>query len=762
MKESTPILTKITQILTTELSIRGLIQGVGFRPFIYRLALQHQLKGIVQNQNNGVLIQVQGEKANVRQFIQCIKKEKPLASEIDSIAQNEIMLTAFADFSIQKSKKVDQTITRVSPDIAVCSDCLEDMKSQAHRIDYPHTNCTNCGPRFSIIENIPYDRNFTSMKDFDMCPQCKGEYVNVLDRRFHAQPVACNHCGPTYTLHTGNGQIKDIQKILSELSKLIECGGVVAMKGLGGYHLACDAFNEKAIQKLRSLKKRDGKPFALMFRDVDSLKGFANISLREEQEVSSWCRPIVLVESHYKFPKGVADKLSTLGVFLPYMPFHYQLFGALKVPALVMTSGNITHCPIITDNQSAVNTFLSQTSAVLTHNRGIVNRVDDSVIQLNGAQVQLLRRSRSYAPDPITLNFCTEGILAVGAELANTFCMGKGKSAVLSQHIGDLKNLETSVFYEQAIETYKQLFEFEAKHVVCDMHPDYLSTKFAESLELPLIKTQHHHAHIAAAMAEFGLDEPVIGVAYDGTGYGTDGHIWGSEMMVATLSNFERKSHFEYVPVPGGDAVSKYPWRSAVAYLHAAYNGKIPENLDFLRAIDPQELELTQLALEKNINSPLSCSAGRLFDAVSALIGICTHASYHAEAPILLENAIEQGVEGSYSISERSVIDWRVVIKEIVNDLHLGISSSLISAKFHNAIIDVMVRQIKKIHAETGINKVVLSGGTFQNMYISKKVLDLLQITGIKAYMSHRIPVNDGGLSLGQLAIAAKTLALCV
>ena len=746
---------------THQLHIRGLIQGVGFRPFIYRLAQEMNLNGIVYNQNNGVIVHLQCEEKKVDSFCQEIIKQAPGAATIESIDRSEITLKTLDDFVIGPSKKVDKSITQVSPDIAVCTNCLNDMKHQTHRIAYPFINCTNCGPRFSIIENIPYDRPLTSMGKFEMCPTCRQEYKNLRDRRFHAQPVACNNCGPTYKLHKGNIRISDFSEILSSISVIIEEGGILAFKSLGGYNLVCDAFHTKALKKLRAIKKRDGKPFAIMVANLDVIKEYTDVSTLEEDCLNSWQRPIVLLKSHYDFPRELANGLTTLGIFLPYLPIHYQLFDSLKTKALVMTSANISDCPIIIDDQTAIQTFHSDVKGVLTHNREIVNRTDDSVSHQVGNQMQLIRRSRGYVPNPIKLHQNTEGILATGAELSNVFGLGKGCEAILSQHIGDLKNLETMEFFEQSLERFKKLFEFSPSYVVCDMHPEYLSTKFAKSMGLPIIETQHHHAHIASTMAEYGIDEKVIGIAYDGTGYGTDGNIWGSEIMVADLAGFDRKYHFEYVPIPGGDKVAKEPWRSALSYLYQLYGKDIPE-LGFLKTIDTKYLRLSGVALQKGINTPESCSAGRLFDAVSALTGICSHASYHAEAPILLEHHIQNEISESYPVELKESISWKTCISEIVNDLNNNVSKRIVSAKFHNTVVQVTFEAIKKIQLETGISTVILSGGSFQNKYLSENLLDLLHKSGNKVYMAARVPLNDGGIALGQLAIAAKSLALCV
>ncbi|QQS50184.1 MAG: carbamoyltransferase HypF [Bacteroidota bacterium] len=753
---------KKPKIETIRLRVYGLIQGVGFRPFVYKLASELKLNGLVYNQNTGVVITLQGEKARILQFIDRLTKEAPQAAQIEKVEKETILSQSYFNFSIAESQKVDKSITRISPDIAVCADCLSDMQLQAHRLNYPFTNCTNCGPRFSIVESIPYDRNNTSMKTFEMCPVCKAEYHNPLNRRFHAQPVACNSCGPTYCLHEAGNAHHNFTNLILQLAKLIDQGGIVAMKGLGGYHLACDALNAKAIEKLRKVKVRDGKPFALMVSSIEIANHFAAISEEEKTALLSWQRPIVLLKSNVKAVTGIADGLKSLGIFLPYMPLHHQLFQHLNTQALVMTSGNITHCPIIIENLEALDAFSLKTDAVLTHNRPIVNRLDDSVVQLIGNRTQILRRARGYVPTPLKLLFETEGILATGAELSGAFCIGKGREAIMSPHLGDLRNLETLDFFETTLNRYKSLFEFQPKLVVCDLHPDYLSTRLAENTKLPVIRVQHHHAHIASAMAEFGLDEEVIGVVYDGTGYGTDNHSWGSEIMVASLSSFSRKYHFEYIPVPGGDKVAEEPWRSALAYLYAYFGESIPTTPRFIHTIGSQKINLCLQALEQKINTPLSCSAGRLFDAVSALLDVCKHATYHAEAPIMLENCTIEGITDSYPVKCEPEIVWKETFIAMLEDLNNQVPVSVISTKFHNTIIQVTFEAIKKIHQQTGITKVILSGGTFQNKYLSENLLALLHLTGYETYISAQIPVNDGGIALGQMAIAAKQLALCV
>ncbi|PKP34897.1 MAG: carbamoyltransferase HypF, partial [Bacteroidetes bacterium HGW-Bacteroidetes-17] len=481
---------------TYQIHIQGLVQGVGFRPYIYRQAYQFQLKGWVENRNDGVFIKVNIDHDKLEEFLSAIKNEAPAASDIFSIDYQKITTEEFARFEIIKSQNNSDEITEVSPDIGVCNDCLADLKIQAHRINYPFINCTNCGPRFTIIKDLPYDREKTSMNPFVMCDQCKSEYIDVLDRRFHAQPVACNDCGPQFQLHLNGGIINDFDQIILNVCELLEKGEIVAIKGLGGYHLACDAQNESAVQKLRKIKNRDGKPFAVMFRDIASLRKFTACDPVEEQLLTSWRNPILLLKDKNKLAPSVSVGFKTTGSMLPYMPFHYLLFQQLRLPVIVLTSGNISDEPIIIKNNEALEKLGPITSAVLTYNRDIHNRTDDSVAFVSNNKSRLIRRSRSYVPSPVRLTFNAEGIFAAGAELVNCFCIGKADQAILSQHIGDLKNLETLEFYTESVARFQQLFRFKPTLVVHDLHPDYLSTKYAKECDVPQIGVQHHHAHI--------------------------------------------------------------------------------------------------------------------------------------------------------------------------------------------------------------------------------------------------------------------------
>jgi len=739
------------------IEVKGLIQGVGFRPFIYRLAKQHNLKGWVKNTNQNVLICIHTDESQLGRFIEEIRIKLPPASDIESIDHAIVESEIFPDFRIIESSNISDEITEISPDIAVCDDCLRDMKHQEHRIGYPFLNCTNCGPRFTIIRDLPYDRANTTMSGFTMCERCRLEYEDAGDRRFHAQPVACNTCGPEYALIIKGDHIRGFRNILKKTVEYIDEGKIVAVKGQGGFHLACDALNEAAVDRLRRSKYREGKPFAVMFRDIESLKEYAWLDHVEERELKSWRRPIVILKAKKPLAYPVSSGLDTIGCMLPYMPFHYQLFELLKTPVMVLTSGNISDEPIIIENEMALKNLTPISDAILLYNRHIYNRTDDSVIMVVNESPRMLRRSRGYVPNPVRVKLNTNGILATGAELVNCFCLGKGNYAILSQHIGDLKNFETYAFYREAIDHFQKIFRLKAEWVAHDMHPDYLSTRYAIGTGLKRIAIQHHHAHIASAMAEHGLDEMVIGVSLDGTGYGDDGNIWGSEFLVCDLNDYMRYTHFEYKPMPGGDMVTYEPWRMAVSYLYFIFgDGFLDSGLPFLRNVEKEKLHIVVGMLKQKLNSPLTSGAGRLFDAMAALLNLCTHSRFHAEAPMRLENAILQGVKDSYPFSADRTIAFDETFRSVLEDIQAGNSVGLISAKFHNTIIDVIEKVVKKIHQETGLNKVVLSGGTFQNRYLLQNLEPRLKKYGFEVYVQNSIPSNDGGIALGQLLIAAK------
>ena len=750
-------MSKNSKNIAFEIQVKGLVQGVGFRPFIYRLAFEYGIKGWVENRNDGLIIQAEADLQKLEGFTSAIRKEAPQASNIFSISKENIGYVGYSDFKIVKSENASSEITDVSPDIAVCDACIEDLKSQAHRIDYPFTNCTNCGPRFSIIKDLPYDRHKTTMEPFVMCEVCHKEYKDVLDRRFHAQPVACNSCGPEYELSIDDRNISDLDEILNTCDELLCNGKIIAIKGIGGFQLACDALNEQVVNVLRNKKVREGKPFAVMFRDMNTVKEYLCLSPAEEKSLASWRRPIVIAETKKELVSGISVGFKTIGAMLPYMPFHYQLFDKLKTSAIVLTSGNLSDEPIVIDNEQAKKTLSKIADGILTYNRDIHNRTDDSVAIVVNERERLIRRSRGYSPEPINLKLNVEGIVAAGAELVNCFCIGKGKQAILSQHIGDLKNLETLEFYEESYVRFLNLFRMKPQLIALDKHPDYLSSKFAKELGIPCIEVQHHHAHIAACMAEYNLDEKVIGVSMDGTGLGDDGNIWGGEFLVADLANYERFTHFEYIPLPGGDKVTKEPWRTALSVLYQIYGDKVlDQDLDFLKSIPDSNVALILQAIKKNINCPLSSSAGRLFDAVAAITNVCPVSKFHAEAPMRLESIAHPNLQYAYPFEFGDQISFKPTFEAILDDLHLNVPVSEISAKFHNTFINVIFAVASQIRKHKGINKVVLSGGTFQNKYILSRLEKRLILEGFEVYSHGKVPSNDAGVALGQLVVAAK------
>ncbi|MEI6048376.1 MAG: carbamoyltransferase HypF [Bacteroidota bacterium] len=743
-----------------EILIRGLVQGVGFRPFICRMAAKHGLFGEVDNRTDGVSVIAQGDLQTIDRFSNDIFQYAPPASQIKSIEIKTTCFSGYDSFNIAVSKYIDNQITEVCPDIAVCNDCLEDMEKDFDRIDYPFINCTNCGPRFTIIEALPYDRPKTTMKSFRMCDNCNSEYNNVLDRRFHAQPIACNLCGPAYDYKDSEKNISGIKQILEVVSVQIASGKTVAIKGLGGYHLMCDALNNSAVSELRHKKQRDSKPFAVMFRDIFVAGKYCYIDDVEEKELISWRRPVLILKQKEMLSDSVSNGLNTIGAMLPYMPVHYMLFRILKTPAVVLTSGNISDEPIIIDDLMAEKLLLPISDSLLSYNRTILNRTDDSVIRIIDNKTTLIRRSRGFVPRPVDLNCNVEGILALGAEQKNSFCIGKGSQALMSQFIGDLKNSATFSFYCDTIDRFSYLFKFKPNFVACDLHPDYLSTRHAEFLEkelkLPVVKVQHHHAHIASCMAEHGIDEEVIGICFDGTGFGTDGNIWGGEFMIADMKRFSRYTNFEYVPMPGGEKAINEPWRMAFSYIYKYFGDNFDyKSIPLFRLIDDQKILLVKDMIAKKINSPMTSGAGRLFDAVSAILGFCPTSTFDSEAPMRLESAIDGKTNDFYPFLIAKTIVFADTIKAILEDLPRQ-KVSVISAKFHNTVAQVILEVSRQIRKETSLNKVILSGGVFQNKYLLEKSLYLLRQNKFKVFTNHIVPANDGGISLGQLVIASK------
>ena len=751
--------------------VTGLVQGVGFRPFVHRIAVKHDLTGWVQNTNENVRIQVTGFPLNIDRFLVSLDSEAPPAALIEGIFHSEMETTPFPEFNILESHNVSDEITEISPDIAVCDDCLEDIRKPGNRLDYAFVNCTNCGPRFTIIKDLPYDRAKTTMKSFAMCPDCQDEYENITDRRFHAQPAACSNCGPHYELFVKTKRISNnIDEIINHVSNSIDKGEIIMIKGLGGMHLACDAFNESTVDKLRQLKNREGKPFAIMVKSIKDLKPFAHINSVEEASLVSWRKPIVLLKKKigingHSLATGLNAKLTLLGVMLPYMPFHHLLFDKLKSSAIVLTSGNFSSEPILIENQEALNQFSTHVDAVVLHNRDIYNRTDDSVVRVIGGKERIFRRSRGYVPSPVRTAMNTEGIIAFGAELTNCFCVGKGQKAFLSQHIGDLQGIETAEFYENTLARFLQLFRVKPSLLAVDLHPAYISTKTGlEFGDLPLVKVQHHHAHIASCMAEHQLDEKVIGVALDGTGYGSDGNIWGAEFLLCDLNDFTRITHFDYIPLPGGDSAAEEPWRMAISYLYKVYGNNFTElQIPFLSQLDPDKVRMLIRMIDRKINCPLTSGAGRLFDCVASLLDLVQVASFQAEGPMRLESIVRNDCDERYRFTIDGTIRFDETIRGIVDDIVQGTDKSTIATKFHNTIILAIFESVTAIRQKEGISKVVLSGGVFQNKYLLEGTIEILQKNKFEVYSHATVPTNDGGIALGQLAVASKRRELqCV
>lgn len=738
---------------------------MGFRPFVHRLAGKYGLNGEVDNRTNGVLVIVEGEEGNLKRFMGQLVKAPPAAAQIKSVEVRRKEIAGFDRFSIVHSKTADNQVTEISPDIAVCQECLEDLHSDSERINYPFVNCTNCGPRFTIISGLPYDREKTSMKEFEMCGNCASEYNDVFNRRFHAQPIACNSCGPVYTYQESEKKVSEIENIITEIAERIHIGKSVAVKGIGGYHLMCNAMDNDAVTHLRERKHRDSKPFAVMFRNIPAVRDYCHLNSVEEKEITSWRRPILILEQKKKLSDSVNSGIGTIGAMLPYMPLHHMLFRKLKTRAVVLTSGNISDEPIITEDNLAANQLMPVAGSVLSYNREIINRTDDSIVRIIGGDRSLIRRSRGFVPEPVDLCCNVEGIIALGGEQKNSFCIGRDKQAIMSQYIGDLKNLPTYEFFKKSIAGFQKLFHFKPRLIACDLHPDYLSATYAgileEQLQIPVIRIQHHHAHIASCMAENHIDEKVIGICLDGTGYGTDGNTWGSEFMIADLKEFIRYTHFDYVPMPGGDKAVDEPWRMALSYLYKYFGDSIDySSIPAFKNVTDQQISFVREMIDKKINSPLTSGAGRLFDTVSALIGLCSVSDFDSEAPMRLESALSAGNVGHYPYEIGETIVFAETLKGVLDDLRKG-DISPVSARFHNTVAMAAADVAEKMRKDTSINLVILSGGVFQNKYLLEKLTQMLSDKKFEVFTNHRVPANDGGVSLGQLIIASKMKGLC-
>ena len=754
------------------ISARGVVQGVGFRPFVYGLAKKYKLNGWVCNTSEDVRIEVEGARNRLDSFISSLRAEAPPLSRIESLSVDFDRPAGYRGFEIRDSIAQPGKYQLVSPDIATCGPCLEDIfTAQNRRWHYPFTNCTNCGPRFTIIKDIPYDRPLTTMSSFKMCRDCQKEYTDPLDRRFHAQPNACPACGPQLQLTDSLGRAVDCADIIDKTSDLLHEGHIVAIKGLGGFLLACNAEDTEAVARLRQRKRRPSKPFAVMLKDVAEVGRHCIVTAEEEKLVSSPQAPIVLLrwKESSTICSQIAPGLKYLGVMVPYTPLHHLIMRATGLP-LVMTSGNISEEPIAGQNNEALQRLGKIADYFLLHNRDIHSTYDDSVAMVVDGMPQLIRRARGYAPYPVHLSGSTPQLLACGAEEKNTFCLTSGKHAFVSQHIGDMENIETLDHYIRTIELYKHLFRIKPEAIAHDMHPEYLPTKYAleeaEKHNLRAIPVQHHHAHIASCLADNGLDETVIGVAFDGTGYGTDSKIWGGEFMVSDMRGFKRTGQLEYLPLPGGSAAIKKPYRTALSYMLVLLGrNTFDSRMGFLNNTGKDEIELVSRQVETGLNSPLTSSMGRLFDAVSAMADIRSTIDYEAQAAIELEMRAYDALDerGNYPFSLAGDEDYTIIllhelIAAVADDILRGCRASTISMRFHNTVASMTRDVCLKIKARSGLNTVALSGGCFQNRLLLGKVTSLLRQSGFQILTHKNVPANDGGISLGQAVIAGRSL----
>ncbi len=743
-----------TPLIRRRIRVSGIVQGVGFRPFVYGLAVDAGLAGFVGNDTDGVFIEVESEAATLDVFVATLDAKAPPAARIQRVDSIDIQPTGDTSFRIVASHHAETGTALVSPDLRTCDDCLRELHDpEDRRYRYPFINCTNCGPRFTITERTPYDRPNTTMRPFEMCDACSAEYRDPADRRFHAQPNACPECGPSVrAVPPAEDPIADARRRIAE-------GEVVAIKGLGGFHLACDAASDPAVALLRERKGRVEKPFAVMVSDLQAARSISVVDADEARLLTSRERPIVLLakRANTAVSELVAPGNGYLGVMLPYTPLHDLLIEPGDV--WVMTSGNLSEEPIVTQNDEAVERLGGLADSYLIHDRDIHVPCDDSVIRvLDGAEYPI-RRSRGYAPFPVPLPFESPPILATGGELKATFCLAAGHDGFMSQHIGDMENLETLDAFTHAVDHFVDLFRIEPEVIATDLHPEYLSTKWAERQSLPVVKVQHHHAHIASVMAEHGVRDSVIGFSFDGTGYGTDGTIWGGEVLVADYEGFERVGHLQATPLPGGDAAVKSPARMALSYLHTAgipWNGELPP----VSALPETERAVLTAQLDRGINTVPTTSMGRLFDAVSAIAGVRQSVTYEAQAAIEFEALIDYSEGGTYpfAIIERDgllVIDPSPVLRSIANDVVAGEAAGVIAARFHRGVADMIVETAERVRRQTGLATVGLSGGVFQNVTLTHATRAALAERDFEVLLHRFVPPNDGGLALGQAVIAA-------
>jgi hydrogenase maturation protein HypF len=761
-----------------ELTIRGTVQGVGFRPFIYRLARELMLRGWVRNSGRGVVVRLCGIEESVECFLRTVPKEKPAAARIEEISVSELPHEQYSEFSILRSAECEQRFTQVSPDLALCRDCARELHEMSdRRFAYPFINCTQCGPRFTIIQDVPYDRPFTTMSKFEMCSECKAEYESPVDRRFHAQPVACSACGPTLEWYGNDGgewtKICVVGDVIHAAARELFNGKIALIQGIGGFHLACDARNEAAVRVLRQRKGRDRKPFAVMFADRRQLRNWCAVGMRELEAIGSAAAPIVLLKktATCEAAQSVSPEMPTLGAMLAYSPLHALLLEECGFP-LVMTSANRSDEPIQYRREEAFDAMRGIADFALVHNRAIEMFADDSIVRVIGKQPRVFRRSRGFVPTAISLHEqFSRSILAFGADLKNTFCIAKERSAILSQHMGDLEG-DCAIEQEQrALAHFLKLYHVNVEAVACDLHPDYSSTRlaeeFAQERSIPLIRVQHHHAHLAACLAEAHRDEATLGVCLDGTGYGTDGTIWGGELLYGEFGSFRRIGHLKAVPLLGNDRVAREPWRMALAWLDASFDLRANEpRLPLLAAVRRdfgEQAIATLLNARLGDSFPVTSAAGRLFDAVAALLFFGTRKQYEGEAAMQLEHLTSPYIQPAYDMTlEQEGGAWVLspvpMMRELVYDLESGVSKGVIARRFMEGFAEGLVDLSLLAADETGCHAVALSGGCFQNAMLHERLTALLTERGLDVLAHQTIPANDGGIALGQACIANAQL----
>jgi hydrogenase maturation protein HypF len=747
------------------ISVNGIVQGVGFRPFVYRLATELRLAGLVKNNERGVYIEVEGGHGAVEEFLRRLRADVPPLARITDLSCESIAASGEDGFRIVHSDSSAVAHTLISPDIATCDDCLRELFDPSNRrFHYPFINCTNCGPRYTIVEGIPYDRPLTSMAVFRMCPSCQEEYDDPLDRRFHAEPNACPDCGPRVHLHDGRQAIESSDPI-SDTVALLRQGRIVAIRGVGGFHLAVDATNDDAVKELRLRKGRAEKPFALMAQNLETVKRLCRVSEDEASALEYRTRPIVLLRAlaGTSIAPSVAPGNKYLGVMLPYTPLHHVLLKD-RFEALVMTSANLSEEPIVIGNDEARERLSHLTDYYLLHDREILQRCDDSIVRVSCGLRRVIRRARGFVPEPIDVPVEFKApVLACGAELKNTIALARNQHVFLSQHIGDLENPSAYAFYQHCISHLEQLLEIHPQVLAYDLHPEYLSTKWARQQEdVVRVGVQHHHAHLASVMAENGVTGPTIGLILDGTGYGMDGSIWGGEVLYGNLSGFDRLAWLQTAKMPGGNAAIRQPWRMAVSWLWQAYGDSWSDRrISAIRQLPRDNVKIIGQMLEQDINSPVTSSCGRLFDAVAAMLGVCAEINYEAQAAILLEMTADDG-DDTYEVelprTSSGVIPLEPLIRAVVTDIEQGSLPAAVAGRFHRTLAELFVNVAARVRNEKSCNRVALSGGVYQNRLFFEYMMRRLTEEGFDVLSHSIVPTNDGGIALGQAVIANATL----